>query len=299
MQNISSDNPGGGGGGGGGYSGGGGSRNSGGGGGSYLTPSATNPEEVQGQNQAAGDVTISLVSATAATPPPANLLAARFATVETTLTNQLISDEQLVANQLTTDEQNVASQLTYDEQLVANLLTADQSGVAPSAASTSTGTDPSTGQPLTSADGTTTGGTTAADQASITPSSLGQAGTPSFLAADPAQQLLTYTYTANADQPTSSIVLQPGGVDQVTGFNPSTDMLDLRQALAASQLNLGGDASKLGNYVQVNDTGNDATLSFNPQGLASGPGSTLAVLHGVGPGVTLGTLISDHALAIT
>ncbi len=49
----------------------------------------------------------------------------------------------------------------------------------------------------------------------------------------------------------------------------------------------------------MTDSGNDATLSFNPQGLASGPGSALAVLQGVGPGVTLNTLINDHALAIT
>ena len=51
--------------------------------------------------------------------------------------------------------------------------------------------------------------------------------------------------------------------------------------------------------MQVTDSGNDATLSFNPQGLASGPGSALAQLFDVGPGVTLATLISDHALAIT
>ena len=89
-----------------------------------------------------------------------------------------------------------------------------------------------------------------------------------------------------------SVVLQQGGVDQVRGFSVQNgDVLDLRQALAESQLNLGGDFGKLGSYVAVTDSGGNATLSFNPQGLASGPGSPLAVLQEVGSGVTLGTLI--------
>ena len=98
-----------------------------------------------------------------------------------------------------------------------------------------------------------------------------------------------------------TIVLQQGGTDIVTGFDPQNgDVLDLRQALAESQLNLGGDYGKLGTYVQVTPAnGFNATLSFNPNGLASGPGTPLAELRDVGPGVTLATLISDHALAIT
>jgi len=68
------------------------------------------------------------------------------------------------------------------------------------------------------------------------------------------------------------------------------DVLDLSQVLAESQINLGGDFSKLGNYVQVSDSGSNATLSYN--------GSALAVLNGVGSGVTLSTLISDNALKI-
>ena len=142
--------------------------------------------------------------------------------------------------------------------------------------------DPSGGDPPAASTATS-----AADQASLTSSSLGQASSPSFLSAAPAAA------------PTSSIVLQPGSVDQVAAFNPNTEVLDLRQALAESQLNLRGDYGALGSYVAVTDSGSDATLSFNPRGLASGPGSVLAVLNGVGPGVTLATLISDHALAIT
>jgi hypothetical protein len=67
-------------------------------------------------------------------------------------------------------------------------------------------------------------------------------------------------------------------------------VLDLTQVLAESRINLGGDFSKLGNYVQVADSGGNATLSFN--------GAALAVLNGVGSGVTLGTLIGDNALKI-
>jgi hypothetical protein len=81
-------------------------------------------------------------------------------------------------------------------------------------------------------------------------------------------------------------------MDTVSGFKlGSGDVLDLRQVLAESQINLGGDFSQLGNYVAVTDSGSDATLSFN--------GAALAVLHGVGPNVTLNTLIGDHALGIT
>ena len=153
--------------------------------------------------------------------------------------------------------------------------------------------DPSTDPPATASTATS-----AADQASLTSSSLGQASTPSFLAAAAPAQQAPAAGTADPPQTTGSIVLQRGNVDQVAAFDPSTEVLDLRQALAESHLSLGGDYGKLGSYVAVTDSGNDATLSFNPNGLASGPGSPLAVLHGVGPAVTLGTLISGHALAI-
>ena len=110
----------------------------------------------------------------------------------------------------------------------------------------------------------------------------------------------TNTVTLDPVSASTTIVLQQRGVDEITGFDPSkNDVLNLGQALAESQLNLGGDFGKLGAYVAVTDSGGNATLSFNSQGLASGPGSPLAVLHGVGPGITLATLISDHALKIT
>jgi VCBS repeat-containing protein len=96
-----------------------------------------------------------------------------------------------------------------------------------------------------------------------------------------------------------SIVLQQGGTDNITGLNLHNDVLDLRQVLAEAQISLGGDFSKLSNYVQVTDSGNDATMSLTTAGQIPNYGATVAVLHGVGPNVTLNTLINDHALAIT
>lgn len=102
--------------------------------------------------------------------------------------------------------------------------------------------------------------------------------------------------TLNGAQQT--VVLQQGALDQISGFNLHNDVLDLTQVLAESQINLGGDIAKLGSYFDVTAAGSDATLSFNPQGVSAGAGTALAVLHGVGPGVTLATLIGDHALTI-
>ena len=99
-----------------------------------------------------------------------------------------------------------------------------------------------------------------------------------------------------------SLVLQQGGVDQVTGFSVQNgDVLDLRQALAESQLNLGGDFGKLGSYARVVDSGGNARLLLYPGGIAPGgpAGIPLAELYGVGPSTNLATLINDHALAIT
>jgi hypothetical protein len=87
------------------------------------------------------------------------------------------------------------------------------------------------------------------------------------------------------------VVLQQGGVDQISGFElHNGDVLDLSQALAEAQINLAGDFSQLRSLVQVASAGRDATLSFG--------GSSLAVLHGVGAGVTLDTLIQDGSLRI-
>ena len=89
-------------------------------------------------------------------------------------------------------------------------------------------------------------------------------------------------------------MLQQGGTDQVYGFKLNNgSQLDVTQVLAEAQL------SYVASDFLVSASGNDATLSFNPNGASpSAPGSALAVLHGVGPGVTLNTLLSDNVLKI-
>jgi hypothetical protein len=87
------------------------------------------------------------------------------------------------------------------------------------------------------------------------------------------------------------VVLQLDGVDQISGFEPHKgDVLDLSQAPAEAHINLAGDFSQLGSFVQVASAGRDSPLSFR--------GSSLAVLHRVGAGVALGTLIQDGSLRI-
>lgn len=93
-----------------------------------------------------------------------------------------------------------------------------------------------------------------------------------------------------------SVVLQQGALDQISGFNLHNDVLALTQVLAESQINLGGDSGNLGSSFDVTASDSDATRSFNPQGVSAG--AAPAVLHGVGPGVTLATLIGDQTLTI-
>lgn len=97
-----------------------------------------------------------------------------------------------------------------------------------------------------------------------------------------------------------TVALQQGGTDQISGFKlHGGDVLDLSPALAEAGINLGGDFSTLCNYVKVASSGSDATLSLTPTAQVGGSGASLAVLHGVGSGVTLSMLISDHALNIS
>jgi hypothetical protein len=95
-----------------------------------------------------------------------------------------------------------------------------------------------------------------------------------------------------------SIVLQQGERDQISGFDPTSNKLDLTQVLVQSHLGL-SDLSQAGSYFGLTDSGdNNATLSFYPNGVSAGGGSALATLMGVGANVTLDTLISDGALKI-
>jgi hypothetical protein len=94
-----------------------------------------------------------------------------------------------------------------------------------------------------------------------------------------------------------TLVLHSGGVDRVSGFDPSTDVLDVGSLLSEANVDLSGGITALVNYLGVTDQGANAVLSFDPTG--HGGGSTIAVLAGLGNTVTgLNTLVADGAIRI-
>ena len=97
--------------------------------------------------------------------------------------------------------------------------------------------------------------------------------------------------------PQQSVVLQLGVLDQISGFNPASNTLDVSRVLAQSRLSL-SDLPQAESHFGLTDSGSDATLSFYPSGVGAGGGSALATLIGVGTHVTLGTLVNDGALKI-
>ncbi len=100
----------------------------------------------------------------------------------------------------------------------------------------------------------------------------------------------TNTITLHGAQET--VVAQQGGTDQISGFNLHNDVLDLTQVLAEAQKSFSASD------FQVTDNGNNATLSYIGSPSFTG-GSALATLVGVGPNVTLQTLINDGALKVS
>jgi hypothetical protein len=82
----------------------------------------------------------------------------------------------------------------------------------------------------------------------------------------------------------NTLVLHTGGADHVSGFDPSSDVLDLRSLLAEANVNLNGGSTRLSNYLTVTDQRANALLSFDPTG--HGGGSTIAVLVGLGPAIS-------------
>jgi hypothetical protein len=92
-----------------------------------------------------------------------------------------------------------------------------------------------------------------------------------------------------------TLVLHASGVDQISGFDPATDVLDVGSLLAGTGLNLTGDIADLSRYLTVVDQGTNALLRFDPTG--HGGGSTVAVLQGLGGTVTgLNTLVTQGAI---
>jgi hypothetical protein len=95
-----------------------------------------------------------------------------------------------------------------------------------------------------------------------------------------------------------SLMPHGGGVDQVSGFDPGTDALDVHALLAGTGLALTGDVASLSGYLTVADQGGDALVRFDPTG--QGGGSTVAVLRGLGSSVTgLDSLIATGAVRMT
>jgi hypothetical protein len=95
-----------------------------------------------------------------------------------------------------------------------------------------------------------------------------------------------------------TLVLHTGGVDQVSGFDPATDVLALHSLLTRTGFNLIGDLSSLRGYLTVVDQGSDMLLNVRPT--APGGGETVPVLHGLGATITgLDQLIAQGALRMT
>ena len=95
-----------------------------------------------------------------------------------------------------------------------------------------------------------------------------------------------------------TLVLHASGVDQISGFDPGTDVLDLRSLLSESNIDLNGNITALSHYLTIADQGGDALLQFRPT--AQGAGTTIAVLRGSGSVITsLDTLITQGAIRVT
>jgi hypothetical protein len=112
---------------------------------------------------------------------------------------------------------------------------------------------------------------------------------------DPTTEHHTIQFLPAAEADT--LVLHSGGVDQITGFNADTDILDFSALLSAANINLNGNIAGLTNYVTITDRGSDALVNFAPTG--QGSSSTIAVLQGLGSSVTnLETLIARGTIRI-
>ena len=96
-----------------------------------------------------------------------------------------------------------------------------------------------------------------------------------------------------------TIVLQAGGLDQISGFNMGAgDALDLRTLIAQSNLDLATVSAHIGDYLTVADQGSNADLLFDPSG--HGGGSVVASLDNLGSAITsLADMTHHDALKLT
>ena len=81
-----------------------------------------------------------------------------------------------------------------------------------------------------------------------------------------------------------TLVPHADGVDQISGFDPATDVLDLRSLLSEANIDLNGNIAALSDYLTIVDQGNDALVRFAANG--QGGGATVAILRGLGNVVT-------------
>jgi hypothetical protein len=95
-----------------------------------------------------------------------------------------------------------------------------------------------------------------------------------------------------------TLMLHTDGVDQVSGFDVSTDVLNVSALLRESNVNLNGDVLDLSNYLSITDQSGNAFVNFDPTGQGGGS-STVAVLQGLGGVLTgLGQLLGQGAIRI-
>ena len=96
-----------------------------------------------------------------------------------------------------------------------------------------------------------------------------------------------------------TVVPQPGGTDEISGFNMGAgDVPDLRTLIAGNNLDLATVSANIGDYLTVTDQGSNADLLFDPSG--HGGGSVVAILDNLGSAITsLADLTNHGALKFT
>ncbi|HTC11243.1 MAG TPA: DUF4214 domain-containing protein, partial [Acetobacteraceae bacterium] len=110
---------------------------------------------------------------------------------------------------------------------------------------------------------------------------------------DPGLGSHTIQFLAGASADT--LVLHANAVDQIAGFDPRTDVLDLRSLLSEANVDLNDHTAVLGKYLMITVRGSDALVSFDPTG--HGGGSMVATLQGLGSSEPeLDTLVARGAI---
>ena len=95
----------------------------------------------------------------------------------------------------------------------------------------------------------------------------------------------------------NTLAAPAGAADQVSGFDPTMDGLDVSSLLSEANVNLNGDVAGWGHYLSTTNQGGNALVDFDPAG--QGGGGTVAVLQGFGSALTgMGQLLGAGAIWI-